>query len=124
MLPSAGGENNPARIQSNRSTTDSLDGVTVDDLSRAIRRELGAPASLQGALVREVAQDSNAAQAGLVRGDVILEINHHAVTDADNAVRWCEAAKGDHILLKVWHRFPGDQAHTRFLSVDNTKPAK
>ena len=124
VLPGSGGENSPAKLQSNSSTTDSLDGVTVDDLNRAIRRELGAPSSLQGALVREVSQDSNAAQAGLARGDVILEINHHPVIDADSAVRWCEAAKGDHILLKVWHRFPGDLAHTRFLSVDNTKPAK
>jgi serine protease Do len=106
------------------SIADSLDGVTVDDLDRQIRRELVVPSTLKGALVRDVAQDSNAAQAGLLRGDIILEINHHLITNADDAVRWCEAAKGDHILLKVWHRFPGDFAHTRFLSVDNTKPAK
>ena len=124
VLPGSAGENNPASLQTNRSTTDSLDGVTVDDLNRAVRRELGAPASLQGALVREVEDDSNAAQAGLVRGDVIMEINHHTVVDADSAIRWCESVKGDHILLKVWHHFPGDLAHTRFLSVDNTKPAK
>jgi serine protease Do len=124
VLPSSGQEESPNLLPGKSSNTDSLDGVTVDDLDREIRRELGVPASLQGALVREVTQDSNAAQAGLIRGDVILEINRHPVADADAAVHLSEEARGDHILLKVWHRFPGDFAHTRFLSVDNTKPAK
>ena len=124
VLPGSGRVERDNNLQGNKSTTDSLDGVTVDDLNRQIRRELSLPASLKGALVREVEQDSNAAQAGLIRGDVILEINHHPVTDADSAVSLCEEARGDHILLKVWHRFPGDLAHTRFLSVDNTKPGK
>jgi serine protease Do len=123
-LPGSGREERPYILPSNNSTPDSLDGVTVDDLDHQIRRELAVPASLHGALVHDVAQDSNAAQAGLIRGDIILEINRHAVASADDAVRLCEAARGDHILLKVWHRFPGDYAHTRFLSVDNTKPAK
>lgn len=124
VLPTSGREERQNTLQTQGSTTDSLDGVTVDDLDRQIRRQLGVPANLQGALVREVADDCNAAQAGLMQADIILEINHHAVTSADEAVRLAEAAKGEHILLKVWHRFPGDFAHTRFLSVDNTKPAK
>ncbi len=124
LLPTSGREERQNARPSLSSTTDSLDGVTVDDLDRQIRRQLGVPVSLQGALVREVAEDCNAAQAGLMPADIILEINHHVVTSADEAVRLAESAKGDHILLKVWHRFPGDYAHTRFLSVDNTKPAK
>jgi len=75
-------------------------------------------------LVREVAEDSNAAEAGLLPGDVIMEINHQAVQGTDDAIQLCKDAKGDHILLKVWHRFRGEPPGTRFLSVDNTKPVK
>jgi serine protease Do len=103
------------------STTDSLDGVTVGDLDADARQELHAPDPLKGVVVDDVQPDSNAAEAGLEKGDVIVEINHHPVITTDDAIRLCKDAKGDHILLKVWHREAPDFARTRFLSVDNTK---
>ena len=68
-------------------------------------------------------RDSNSADAGLQPNDVIVEINRQPVTNADDAVRLCKAAKGDQILVKIWRRI-GDFAGTRYLSVDNTKRAK
>ena len=109
---------------SSTSTTDSLDGVTVDDLNSQIRAELRVPASLKGIVVEDVATDSNAAEAGITRGDVILEINHQTVASTDQAIQICKDAKGDHILLKVWQRGEGLSGGTRYLSVDNTKPVK
>jgi len=123
-VPGTSGVVEPVSAPATNSATDSLDGVTVDDLDRETRRQLGVPASLQGVLVREVAEDSNAAQAGLLRGDVILEINRHIVATADEAVRVSGDAKGEHILLKVWHRFRGEMGSNRYLSVDNTKTGK
>jgi serine protease Do len=105
------------------SVTDSLDGVTVEDLDADIRQQLRIPDSIKGVIVAEVAEDSNAAEASLAKGDVIMEINHQPVSNTEEATRLCKEAKGDHILLKVWHR-EGEMALTRFLSVDNTKRTK
>lgn len=102
------------------SKTDALDGVTVTDLDRDARQELKIPEYVQGALVDEVAADSNSAAAGLKKGDVIVEINRQPVTDADSGVKLCEQAKGDQILLKIWRR-SGERGGTHYLSVDNTK---
>jgi serine protease Do len=99
---------------------DALDGVKVMDLDRRWRMRLNIPVGIQGALVTEVAQDSNANNAGLERGDVIVEVNQQPVQNADAAVELCRNAKGGQILLQVWHR-EGDSATTHFLSVDNKK---
>lgn len=103
------------------STTDSLDGVTVDNLDQDARQQLKIPDSVQGAIVTDVDEDSNAADAGLQKGDVIVEINRHPVNNAADAVKFCKQAKGSQILLKVWRRFGDNMAGTSFLSVDNTK---
>ncbi len=94
--------------------------MTVSDLDDNVRQQLKIPDALQGALVTDVEQDSNSAEAGLQRGDVIVEINHQPVDSAADAVKLGRQAKGDQILLKVWHR-NGDMAGTHYLSVDNTK---
>jgi serine protease Do len=99
---------------------DALDGVTVADLEPEVRTQLHVPANIQGALVTEVSPDSNSAEAGLQRYDLIVGINRQPVTSSDDAVRLCRAAKGEQILVKVW-RHVGNFGGTRFLSVDNTK---
>jgi serine protease Do len=115
-----GKSDDQAGSDSDTSTTDALNGVTVADLDRDVRQELKIPDSVQGAIVTDVAQDSNSADAGLQKGDVIVQINRQPVTDSNSAVKLCKQAKGDQILVKVWRR-NGDMAGTRFLSVDNTK---
>jgi serine protease Do len=123
-LPGQGGsESDQSNPDTDTSTTDALDGVTVADLDRDVRQELKIPDSVQGAVVTDVAQDSNSADAGLQKGDVIVQINRQPVSDSDSAVKLCKEAKGDQILVKVWRR-NGDMAGTRFLSVDNTKREK
>jgi serine protease Do len=120
-------DNNPSRpIRSNSVTnkTDALDGVTVQDLDPQFRAQIGSPATLHGAIVTEVARNSNAADADLQRGDVIIEINHQPVTNADDAVRLCKAATGEAILVKIWRNMGDNVGRTRFLSVDNTKRPK
>ena len=102
---------------------DALDGVTVADLEPEVRQQLRVPGSVHGALVTEVDSDSNSADAGLQPNDLIVEINRQAVASADVAVRLCKAARGEHILVKIWRR-NGGFAGTRYLSVDNTKRAK
>jgi serine protease Do len=101
--------------------TDALDGVEVADLDARVRRQIDIPRNVQGALVSNVSQDSNAAEAGLRPGDVILEIDHHSVHSSDEAVQLAEKAKGEQILVRVWSRPMGrGPGGTRFLVVDNT----
>lgn len=121
--PGSDGVESQKNPESDSSTMDSLDGVAVQDLDADIRQQLRIPDHVKGAIVTEVAEDSNAAEADLMKGDVIVELNRQPVTSADDAIRLSKEAKGDHILLKVWHR-EGGLALTRFLSVDNTKRSK
>lgn len=100
--------------------TDQLDGVTVNDLDADARDQLQIPDNIHGALVTDVQDGSNAAEAGLQKGDVIMEIDRQPVRDAETAVKLSTEAKGKYILLKVWRR-EGDVSGTRFISVDNTK---
>jgi len=120
-----GGNNIPQNARKQNSptsaTTDALDGVTVDDLGPDARQQLRVPDAVKGAIVTDVSQDSNAADAGLQENDVITEINHHAVASAQDAVNLCEQAKTKRILLKIWRRGADGPGGTVFLSVDNTK---
>ena len=103
--------------------TDALEGVTVADLDAQIREQLKVPDNVQGAIVANVDQDSNSAEAGLQVNDIIIEINRQPVTNSDDAVRLCKQAKGDLILVKIWRR-ANNFTTTRYLSVDNTTRAK
>jgi serine protease Do len=103
-----------------QSATDALDGVHVADMDRQIRRQLRVPYGIQGAIVSDVDRDSNSAEAGLQRNDIIVQINRQPVGDSDGAIKLCEQAKGDQIFLKIW-RHNGPIGGTLYLSVDNMK---
>jgi len=107
--------------KSQPSGSDSLDGVEVADLDSRTRRQFNIPQNVQGALVANVEQDSNAAEAGLRPGDIILEIDRKPVRTADDAVAMSEKATGERILLRIWTQTGGGPGGTRFLVVDNAK---
>jgi len=123
-LPNENSRTVPNRVRTATVSTksDTLDGVSVSDLDREARVGLRTPASLQGAVITEVSQSSNAAEAGLRRGDVIIEINRQPVHDAATAVKLCTDAKGKRILVRIWRR-EGEMDGTQWLSVDNTSHA-
>jgi serine protease Do len=100
---------------------DALDGVEVSDLDARTRRQLSLPNQVSGALVSNIDPNSNAAEAGLRPGDVILEIDRQPVKDAQAAVKLSENAKGDRILLRVYSGTRGGPGATRYLTVANTK---
>ena len=107
-----------------KTTADALDGVTVGDLDETIRQPLRIPPALRGAIVTEVRTDSNSADAGLQANDIIVEINRQPVAGSEDAVRLCQSARGEQILVKVWRRLNENNAGTRYLSVENTKRVK
>jgi serine protease Do len=117
VTASMGGNNDSG---SAAASTDALDGVKVIDVDDDARQQLKIPKTVEGAVVTDVDANSNSAEAGLQKGDVIVEINHQPVRDSDDAVKLGQQATGDQILLKIWRR-TGDLGGTRYLSVDNTK---
>ena len=101
---------------------DALDGVEVQDLNRRIRYQLRAPDDVAGALVTDVDRGSNSFSAGIRQADIITEINHQSVTNAEDAVRLCKSARSERIVVKIWRHVHGTTGGiVRFLSVDNTK---
>jgi len=100
----------------NSHDTGTLQGVGVGDIDNQARQQFKIPENMTGALVMQVAPDSAAAEAGLQPGNVILEINHHAVKNAEDAVRLTEHGKNKTTLLHVWN---GQGSH--YLVVDESK---
>ena len=105
----------------NQQGTDALDGVEVTDLDAAARRQLGIPRTVQGAVVVNVDQDSNAARAGISQGDVITEINHQRVRNADDAVALSKKANSERLLLRVWTPSERGGGGTHYVVVQNSK---
>jgi serine protease Do len=80
-------------------------GLAVDDLNSDARQQLNVPAEMHGAAVANVRPGSPADNAGLAPGDVVLEVNRHAVASAEqfsNAVHANPAGKD--LLLLVWSK--------------------
>jgi serine protease Do len=84
-LPVTLAELNPeqARVRGNGrgddGSTEALDGVSVQNLTPQVARELKVPAETAGVVVSEVSPASAAASAGLKQGDVIQEVNRRPV---------------------------------------------
>jgi serine protease Do len=80
-------------------------GIGLDDLTPSLRQHLGIPADVHGAAVGSVRPGSPADDAGIVPGDVILEVNRQPVTSAEQLINQVHAnpASKD-ILLLVWDK--------------------
>jgi serine protease Do len=84
-LPVTLGELNPEEARNrggnseNSGSADALDGVSVQNLTPQVARQLNLPAGAGGVVVSEVSPASAAASAGLKQGDVIQEVNRRPV---------------------------------------------
>ncbi|HKI68602.1 MAG TPA: PDZ domain-containing protein, partial [Verrucomicrobiae bacterium] len=107
--------------QDNQPNNDLMDGVEVADLDSQARQEFNIPSRVRGALVTGVESGCPADDAGLHTGDVIVEINHHRVRDADDAVDLTNNLKGDRVLLRVWSRGENGRSGTHYLVVEESK---
>ena len=77
-------------------------GLAVADLTPDIRQQLRVPADVHGVAVASVRPASPAEDAGLARGDVILEVNRHSVPSAEQFVSDVRAnPAGKDMLLLV-----------------------
>jgi len=80
-------------------------GLAMSDLTPDVRQQLNVPDGVKGAAVQNVRPGSPAAEAGLQTGDVIVQVNRHNITSADQAVASVHAAPaGQDVLLLVWSK--------------------
>jgi serine protease Do len=78
-------------------------GIKLGELTSDVRNELQAQGTLHGAVVEDVLPGSPADNAGLQRGDVIMEVNRHEVKSAAEVVQALSGVpSGQDALVLVW----------------------
>jgi serine protease Do len=78
-------------------------GLGLADLTPDARNEVQAQPSVHGAIVEDVKPGSPADNAGLQRGDVIMEVNRHAVKSAAEVAQvLSNVPNGQDALVLVW----------------------
>jgi serine protease Do len=71
------------------------------NLTPDVAEQLNLPAGTRGVVVSRVDPDSNAAEGGLQRGDVIQEVNHKPINNVDQFRAAMNAAGNQPMLLLV-----------------------
>jgi len=98
-------------------------GVAIQDVDQGLADsfKLDTPA---GALVSSVEQDSPAAAAGLVSGDVIRKVDGQAIVAAsDLSALIGQSRPGATVSLDVWHQGKAEQLHARLADAKDSQLA-
>jgi serine protease Do len=90
-------------------------GLSLQTLTPQIAASLGLPPGARGAAVTEVAEGSPGARAGLLPGDVILDVDRRPVTSAGDASRLLGDGRSAAHLLRVHGR-----SGVRFVTIGRT----
>jgi serine protease Do len=78
-------------------------GIGSDNVTPELREQLQLPGEIHGAVVTNVQPGSSADNAGLARGDVIVEVNRHKVENAADVKRELgNTPAGQDALVLVW----------------------
>ena len=78
-------------------------GMTLSDLNGELSRRLGVPSDITGAIIRELEPRGAAAQAGMLQGDIIVEVNRVEVDSARSAVRELQLVdSGEPAFFLIW----------------------
>ena len=78
-------------------------GLTIEPITPQLARELELPRNRGGAVVTSVERGSPAFNAGVVAGDVILEVNRQPVTSVSQVTKALQSAgPGTPVFLLVW----------------------
>jgi serine protease Do len=75
-------------------------GMEVQDLTPEVAQRLGLTHT-QGIVVTEIDEDGPAAEAGIRRGDVILEVNRQRVADTQQYTEALQSSRDDTTLLLI-----------------------
>ncbi|MDD4858309.1 MAG: PDZ domain-containing protein, partial [Candidatus Krumholzibacteria bacterium] len=81
-----------------------LNGVGLEDMNDYYRSELRVPREIGGIVVTEVDQNSPAGDAGLSRGDIIVQVNLRRIASMNDFKTLLKGFKGDKLLLTVFRQ--------------------
>ncbi|HML17342.1 MAG TPA: DegQ family serine endoprotease [Bryobacteraceae bacterium] len=90
-----------------------LEGVAVENLTPDAAQQLHLSPQTKGVVVDQVSPGSKAADAGLMQGDVIVQVNHKPVASVNDFKQAMSAATKDNPVLLLVNR----QGNTLFLAV-------
>jgi serine protease Do len=90
-------------------------GLSLQTLTPEVAASLGLPPGARGAAVTEVGEGSPGARAGLLPGDVILDVDRRPVATADEASRLLGDGRSAGHLLRVYGR-----SGVRFATIGRT----
>ena len=88
-----------------------MQGVQVENLNARTARQLGVTDNTSGVVVTDIDPSSHAAISGLQQGDVIQEVNHHAVRNTSEFESALRNSKDETLLLV------NRQGSTRYVAV-------
>lgn len=97
-IPRSGGQ------QTSPNTSELVTGVTVQNLSKALRERHDIPDSVNGVIVSKVGVETRAAAMGLEEGDVISHVNRKPVGNAAEARTLAKGSGDKNVLLRVWRK--------------------
>jgi serine protease Do len=99
----AGGRRSSIRSPQEAERTDAGLGLTVEPITPEIAREAQVPRNRGAAIIVRVERNSAAGAAGLVPGDIILEVNRQEVNNVSQVTRALQGADaGTPVFLLVW----------------------
>jgi len=85
-------------------------GLTLGNLTPSMSRSLRLPQGTSGAVIMDIEPGSQAEDAGLVQGDVILKVNNQSVSSAAEASQILQRiASGGRAMLLVWKSRQGQE---------------
>jgi len=99
---------------------DGLRGIQLGNLDARGRNQYDIPNEVRGALIIGVDPNSNAGEAGVSEGSVIVEVNRQPVRSAEEARTAARDAKGGRLLLRIWSS-EGGIGGTRYLLIEPTR---
>ncbi|MEP6705753.1 MAG: Do family serine endopeptidase, partial [Acidobacteriota bacterium] len=79
-------------------------GLTLQPVTPQIAKQFGMDGEPEGMIVTAIDADGSAAEAGLARGDIILEMNRQAVNSSDAVQSALRSASGKPVLLLISRR--------------------
>ncbi|MFN8670712.1 MAG: DegQ family serine endoprotease [Candidatus Sericytochromatia bacterium] len=90
-------ENTPEKIAPDKKL-----GIEIEPISKDTLKELGINKEVKGVIVSDINETSNASEGGLMKGDIIQEINRIRIDDIADFNKAVKPIKeGDSVLMKV-----------------------
>ena len=79
-------------------------GLTLQPVTPQIAKQFGMEGEPEGMIVTAIEADGSAAEAGIARGDIILEINRQPVSNSEAVQAALQSAAGKPVLLLISRR--------------------